>query len=567
MTEDERMKKEAAGAAETVYFACKYVPTEIFEGFGAECRRLDPVPANFDCADACAHPNLCGFGKGIIEAVHAEPVKVLIITDCCDVMRRVYDVLKQEGLVDFIYFLPFPHKSGENEVRVFERSLRRLAAAWSEYSGAAFDWKKAFDAWERGRKQAAEAEVKGEHISVSGAHAGDLLMRSITSRFDMPVTDDTCSGNRSLTPPIGAVTDEDTFFLYYAAGLLRQERPCMRMLDRHGNDFPENAKGIVLHTVKFCDYYSFYYHDVRQHRDVPLLKIETDGTEQSRGQMATRLDAFAETLHVRRKEGIKMKGKINMAAGVDSGSTSTDAVVMDADGKILGSAIVPTGTGAAKAAEEALEEALRQAGIGRDDLDALVTTGYGRETTGLSDDDSVTEITCHARGAHFLYPAARTVIDIGGQDSKVIRIDEEGHVLNFVMNDKCAAGTGRFLDMMARTLHMDLEELSREGLEWKNDVTISSMCTVFAESEVVSLVADNTAPQDIIHGLNKAVAGKTVSLTRRLGGEPEYIMTGGVAQNRGVVAALEEKLGAEVHVPEDAQLCGAIGAALIAIGK
>ena len=547
-----------------IYYACKYVPTELFEGFGAECRRLDPVPTDFDCADACAHPNLCGFGKGILEAVHESPVRALVLTDCCDVMRRVYDVMKKEGTVDFLYLLSFPHKTGEREIRLFERSLRHLAEAWKEYSGDAFDGQKAAGAWERGRKEAAESQVSGRHISVSGAHAGKLLMEEVSRRFDLPVTDDTCSGNRSLNPPTGPVTDEDSFFRYYSEALLRQENPCMRMLERRSEMIPEDAAGMILHTVKFCDYYSFYYHDVKG-EGIPLLKIETDGTRQSQGQIATRLDAFAETLNVKRNEGHKMNGKIELAAGVDSGSTSTDAVVMNADGKILGSAIVATGAGAAKGAEEALSKALDQAGCREEDLDALVTTGYGRETTGLSD-NSVTEITCHARGANFLYPAARTVIDIGGQDSKVIRIDESGHVLNFVMNDKCAAGTGRFLDMMARTLHMDLDELSRKGLDWKNDITISSMCTVFAESEVVSLVADNALPQDIIHGLNKAVAGKTVSLAKRLGGEPEYIMTGGVAQNEGVVKALEEKLGAKVHVPEEAQLCGAIGAALIALG-
>ncbi|MGI6737771.1 MAG: acyl-CoA dehydratase activase [Anaerovoracaceae bacterium] len=501
--------------------------------------------------------------------MQAGPVRALILTDCCDVMRRVYDVLQQEGLVDFLYFLPLPHKSGERDVQLFEQALRHLAKGWSEYSARPFRWQDAAEAWEESRRQAAAADVSGPHLSVSGAHAGDLLMRSITSRFDLPVTDDTCSGSRRLTPPLGPVYDEDSFFRSYAAGLLRQERPCMRMLDRHGSDFPEDAAGIVLHTVKFCDYYSFYYHDMRQHCAVPLLKIETDGTPQSSGQIATRLDAFAETLHVRRREEPAMKENIEnieFAAGVDSGSTSTDAVVMNADGEILGTAIVATGIGAARAAEEALTAALQQAGCRREDLDALVTTGYGRETTGLSD-ASVTEITCHARGAHFLDPQVRTVIDIGGQDSKVIRLDESGRVVNFVMNDKCAAGTGRFLDMMARALHMDLEEFSRRGLEWDRDLTISSMCTVFAESEVVSLVADNTPPQDIIHGLNKAVAGKTASLAHRLGGEPAYMMTGGVAQNKGVVAALEEKLGEPVRVPAQAQLCGAIGAALIALGK
>lgn len=135
------------------------------------------------------------------------------------------------------------------------------------------------------------------------------------------------------------------------------------------------------------------------------------------------------------------------------------------------------------------------------------------------EDKSITEITCHARGAHFLNPEVRTVIDIDGQDSKVIRLDENGAVANFVMNDKCAAGTGRFLEMMARTMEMDLDQMSEAGLTYKEDITISSMCTVFAESEVVSLIAQNKETDDIVHGLNKAVASKTAALAKRVGGE------------------------------------------------
>ena len=159
------------------------------------------------------------------------------------------------------------------------------------------------------------------------------------------------------------------------------------------------------------------------------------------------------------------------------------------------------------------------------------------------------------------------MIDIGGQDSKVIRMDGEGKVENFVMNDKCAAGTGRFLEMMARTMELDLPSMSELSLHWKKEVAISSMCTVFAESEVVSLIADNTPTADIIHGLNQAVASKTASLVKRLGSAPAYVMTGGVAQNQGVVKALEEKLGEKIYVPKEAQLCGALGAALFALER
>ena len=258
-----------------------------------------------------------------------------------------------------------------------------------------------------------------------------------------------------------------------------------------------------------------------------------------------------------------MSGMGNYTAGVDSGSSSTDAVILDQNGKIAGWAIVSTGAGASSGAKKALDEALRKAHLSREDLRGIVSTGYGRETIGIGD-ASVTEITCHAKGAHYLDPEVRTVIDIGGQDSKVIRIDENGTVQSFVMNDKCAAGTGRFLEMMAKTMELSMEDMSRIGLKWRNETQISSMCTVFAESEVVSLIARNTATADIIHGLNVSVANRTAGLVKRVHGEGAYMMTGGVARNRGIVEALSGRIGEKIRVSEYAQLCGAIGAALIA---
>ena len=241
---------------------------------------------------------------------------------------------------------------------------------------------------------------------------------------------------------------------------------------------------------------------------------------------------------------------------------------MDQDGKIKSTMIIPTGGGAMMSAEKSLEKAVEKAGISKDDIVRIVTTGYGRAYIN-SGDDSITEITCHAKGAHYLNPNVRTVIDIGGQDIKAISIDENGAVKNFLMNDKCAAGTGRFLEMMARTLGLSLEEMSTMGLEWKENIVISSMCTVFAESEVVSLVAQNKAVSDIIHGLNMSVASKVGALAARLGQDNpgEYMMTGGVAKNKGITNALEEKLGAKLYICDEAQLCGALGAALFAYEK
>ena len=186
-----------------------------------------------------------------------------------------------------------------------------------------------------------------------------------------------------------------------------------------------------------------------------------------------------------------------------------------------------------------------------------------------SGDDSITEITCHAKGAHYLNPKVRTVIDIGGQDIKAISIDENGAVTNFLMNDKCAAGTGRFLEMMARTLGLSLEEMSTKGLEWKENVVISSMCTVFAESEVVSLVAQNKNVADIIHGLNVSVASKVGALAARLGKNNlgEYMMTGALPKTKESPMPLKKSSAQKLYICDEAQLCGALGAALFAYEK
>lgn len=542
-----------------IYYVCKYTPLELIEAFGGKLERLEPLPDNFDTADSLGHPNMCGYGKAIIEEVYAKKIKELILVDCCDVIRRVYDILIESGHMDFIFLLELPHKNGQAEAVLFRKGLEKLAEVYKNYSGNAFNLELAMSAFKNENKC-----TDNKFISLMGAHGGKFLYETVNEKFPVPVRDDTCTGNRIVNKPEKKPVDFDEFIRGYSQELLNQT-PCMRMFDNdRRKELSKSSVGVIYHTMKFCDYYSFEYMSIKNRLNVPILKIETDCTSQSEGQLSTRLEAFSETLNAgedRSKMKMNINGKI-YTAGIDSGSTSTDAVIIDKDKKIIGKSIVPTGSGATNGAKKALFQALEQAGLSEDDLTLTVTTGYGRENIGFGN-SSVTEITCHARGAHYLNPKARTVIDIGGQDSKVIRIDENGAVLSFVMNDKCAAGTGRFLDMMARTMELSLDEMGELGLKWKGDVTISNMCTVFAESEVVSLVAQDTLPADIIHGLNKSVAGKTVSLVKRLGGESEYIMTGGVAKNKGIVEAIEDKLGEKLYISDDSQLCGAIGAALI----
>lgn len=248
--------------------------------------------------------------------------------------------------------------------------------------------------------------------------------------------------------------------------------------------------------------------------------------------------------------------------GIDIGSTTSKCILLRDGKEIIGKSLLVGGMGT-DSPKKAMDTVLKECEITPEDVARTIVTGYGRKNFEFGDGE-VSELTCHGLGGRFVFPELRSVIDIGGQDAKVIVLSESGRMSNFVMNDKCAAGTGRFLEMMAKTMEMSLDELSKVGLSYQEDITISSMCTVFAESEVVSLIAQNKATDDIVHGLNKAVAAKTASLVKRVGGEEAYMMTGGVAQNQGLVRTLEERLGTKLVISDKSQLCGALGAALFA---
>jgi len=257
-----------------------------------------------------------------------------------------------------------------------------------------------------------------------------------------------------------------------------------------------------------------------------------------------------------------------LVAGVDVGAATAKTVIMS-DGKILGQAVIPTGDRIITAAEKVTRLALEKAGMWRDgfgfktNFDYVISTGYGRHGVPFAN-KAVTEIICHAKGAYYLLPATRTIIDIGGQDSKAIGLDEKGDVIDFVMNDKCAAGTGRFLEVMAQVLGVTIEELGPVALTSKNPCQISSTCTIFAESEMVSLRAEGKPREDLIAGIVRAVSSRVVVMGRTVGFRRDIVFTGGVAKNIGVKEALEEEIQMEIIVPEEPQTMGALGAALLA---
>ena len=250
-------------------------------------------------------------------------------------------------------------------------------------------------------------------------------------------------------------------------------------------------------------------------------------------------------------------------AGVDVGSTQTKAVIVDERGAIVGRALADMETSMTTVAQDAFRAALENAGVGEGDVAYVVGTGYGRYNVRFGR-EQVTEISCHARGAVTLFPGTRTVIDIGGQDTKAIRVGPEGNVLNFTMNDKCAAGTGRFLGAASFALEMSLGALGPLALTSQNPVRITTTCTVFAESEIISHLAKGILPEDVLMGVHQAITSRCVSLARRVGIESEVTFTGGVSRNVAMVRLLSEELGLPVNVSEDAHFCGALGAALIA---
>ena len=251
-----------------------------------------------------------------------------------------------------------------------------------------------------------------------------------------------------------------------------------------------------------------------------------------------------------------------ITVGVDVGSITAKAAVINDDG-IAATKVILTGYNSKNAGKQVFKGVLTNAGIESSQVDCIIATGYGRNSVNFAD-KAVTEITCHAAGAHYLNPDIRSIIDIGGQDSKAIVINENGKVIDFAMNDKCAAGTGRFLEVMARALEVNLDEFGNMSLKADNAASISSLCTVFAESEVVSLISKGENRQNIIAGIHESIASRVVAMGNRIGLRDPVMMTGGVAKNIGVVRALENKINTSISVSENAQVTGAIGAGLIA---
>ncbi|MCD8365399.1 MAG: acyl-CoA dehydratase activase [Clostridiales bacterium] len=606
-------------------YMCKYAPVEIIEAFGTPVAMMEPHVTNFTQADTLMHPNICSYVKAVLEEFVRSDYEGMLLTTCCDSSRRLYDTLKRCYPDKFFFCFDLPRKVNDFSVSLYARQIEDLIHSYADFSGKKFDRERLLQIC----SQESEMQLRKQElleagllpkkefslrICLAGARPGSEIKRLIERLGAQIALDLTCTG---VTREF-AVEGTDVL-QSYAESLLGQ-MPCMRMsrVVQRGQSLEEMAgelDGIIYHTVKFCDIYSYEYTQMRESCGLPMVKIETDATSQCAGQVLTRIEAFLESLRARKKyaqktmalgeridsdravsetnrevchacfltggtdqsrlsrEGVaedycadagEMRGGPMYVMGIDSGSTSTNAVIINEKKEIISWAVIRTGAKSGESAEKILQEILKKAGLQREALSLIVSTGYGRVSIPFAD-RNVTEISCHGKGAHFLNPAVRTILDIGGQDSKAIRLNEEGEVVDFVMNDKCAAGTGRFLEMMARTLEIGIDELGPISLQSGEAVEISSMCSVFAESEVISLIAQNKETADIARGIHRAIAGKAISLLRRVGLEQEFMMTGGVAKNPSVVAVLEEMLGAPLYIYEQPEIVGALGAALFGL--
>lgn len=542
------------------YYVCKYAPIEIISGFGDESSLCNASVGHTELADKVVHRNLCSFSRACIETMLATEDSAIVLTDCCDSIRRSCDILREQGKQ--VFFLQLPRANTPCARKLYRDELLRFIIDYAKFSGKKFFMEK-FKSFCEQRIE----KPKTPYIALMGARVSDELLIDMQALSPLPLVNNTCTGTRFIgKAPVGV--GSEALMDWYAGQLLSQV-PCMRMSDVSSRSTllaDPLVSGVVYHTVSFCDFYNFEYAKLTSKVSLPIVKIETDYTVQTSAQLKNRLEAFFE--HLKPKNQTKQnflhrRQEKWYVAGIDSGSTTTNVVILDESRHIVSFSIAPTGVYIDQSAHKTYQEALKKADLSKDHIVRSVSTGYGRTGIGFGDRD-ITEITCHAKGAYFLDQRVRTVIDIGGQDSKVIKLQPSGEVKDFAMNDKCAAGTGRFLEMMAQSLGITLQQMSAYGLNWEENITISSMCSVFAQSEVVSLIASGKKLPDIVHGLNVSVATKVLALRGRTQTERECMLTGGVAKNIGVVKAVEEKLGYPVLVPQEPEICGALGAALIA---
>lgn len=607
----------------TVGYTCSYIPVELLHAAGFTPRRIIGRTDQCQSSNSLLSGNLCPYIHALFHMLHdgGGMLDGMVIADSCDAMRSLYQVLALEngqGAGFDLFSLSPPRVITQTSIRFYADQLRRLFTQLTDkqpgrneqdviasirlydrirseieafHASLPYPSECAFSSLkqrlytlppeailselEQVRRSNGNSEYAHRgtvDIAVLGSPIPGTLHLSLVEKAGFSIaTHDSCLDLRWEPEKPGLQTTDP--FMELAFRYLRKIS-CPRMQNRQTflDAIIEQYRigkigGIIHFRMPFCDLHGFDYagllKGVGRER---IIQIETDGSRQSDGQIATRIQAFYEVLEKQQgRRGTKVimtKGQQQICCGIDVGSATVDGALIDAEGKMIASGIKRTGPGAEKTAHTLFKEMIEAAGLRDRDVASIVATGYGREAVGFAH-KTVTEITCHAKGAVHVDPRVRFVIDIGGQDSKVIKINDQCNVSNFQMNDKCAAGTGRFIDVMAGALELDLDQLNRYGLEEGEYEGISSVCTVFAESEVVTLIARGVPVPNIARGIFFAISRRIGGMVKRVGLTNPVLMTGGGALNRALVKALEQYLETHILVPEHPQLIGALGAAVI----
>lgn len=605
---------------------CSYVPEEIIHAAGLLPRRISSDRAAILEADVCLHSNVCHYARSIMDEFaedRHEDLWGVLLVNSCDAMRRLYDALMRYGKVKRCHILDVPRIVSGPAVKRLSSAYRALAT-WLGDQGAPVETealRQSIEIYNRRRRamrrlfevapsysremiklclssrpeEFTEAPEKilnnittaDRHHPFETSHPGlliagpvldkEIIWHLIRETGAEVVAVESCTGMRHFEGDVDPAAPDP--YLALADRYLKRV-PCPRMADISGRAETiaktvkdKDIDGVIYFTMKFCDLSNYDALTIKRilTDDIPFLTVEWDYATENTGQLATRIGAFVEMIF-RKRGGAANKAQVVdpldrfYVAGVDVGSLSTDLVIMDEKKNVIAWSVVPTGANGADAANRALESALRSAAISREAIRYVVSTGYGRGIVEFAD-EVITEISCHAKGCRHIFPQVRTIIDVGGQDSKVIKLNGDGTVASFTMNDKCAAGTGRFLEVMAKALGMELSEMAEAYFKAPESVPISNTCTVFAESEIISLIGRGEAVPKIVKGLCEAIVSRLIGMVKRLDAEGPYSMTGGVARNRGVVAEFKRRMAEDILVAEEPQIVGAIGAALFALEK
>lgn len=567
-----------------IFYTCSYIPLEILMGTGRDFERLLSVTPSSCHELGC---NLCGYAKTVYGAgMELDKGDFLLVADSCDAMRRVGDLLNESSRAG-VFIMRLPWKRDELAVEFMASEVLRLIGflekkgidvnllAGIERFNDLIDHVRSLEATLEGRdltelylsalnglKHVPTGSVdKGKTSGKNFGLAGGIVDMSeidgiIESAGGVITLNETCLGARPFASRTRIGKDPA---LSVAQRLIGWRAPCGRFSEKAENEYGE-LDGLLYAIPKFCDFYDF----TRNTSDSKIYRAEIDYPLNSHGQIATRVGALLEKNSARRSK--MEKGGGSFFLGIDSGSTTTNGVLTDSTGKILHWKTIRTGINAMASARRLYEELISQSVGTKEEVARIVATGYGRELIDFAD-ETVTEISCHARAVSTLFPSARGIVDIGGQDSKVIKLSTEGKVEDFSMNDRCAAGTGRFLEVMAKVLELDPEEMASLASRSSRELSISSVCTVFAESEVVSLIGRGEKIEDISAGLFNAIVKRVAAMYARLGSPEPLVFTGGVARNAGVVHAMERVFKRKVILPEVPDIMGAYGAALFATDR